>query len=120
MIEIKKDQKNRTIEFHIDGKITQDDYEKVYAATEELIAEHDKIKILKHVGEFSGITETNMLDNMKKGFSYFNNIERAALVTDMDWAAWLTNALDPFFPMKMKAFSGNELDAARVWLQSGE
>ncbi len=120
MIEIKTDPKNRTIEFHIDGTITQDDYEKVYAATEELIAEHDKIRILKRVGEFSGLTETNMLDNAKKGFSYFHNIEKAALVTDMDWAAWLTNALDPFFPMKMKAFAGNELEAARVWLKTGD
>jgi hypothetical protein len=120
MIDIQVDADNRSIEFHVSGKITQEDYEKVYAATEELIAKHDKIRMLKHVGDFEGLTETKMLENMKRGFSYFHNIERAALVTDKDWAAWLTNALDPFFPMKMKAFDEDELDAARVWLLSGD
>jgi len=51
----KEDQEKGIVEIMVDGKLTQEDYNRCLQPLEKMIALHGKIKILEEIRGFSGV-----------------------------------------------------------------
>ncbi|MHC4954664.1 MAG: SpoIIAA family protein, partial [Planctomycetota bacterium] len=73
------------MEIVVDGKVTQEELKGAHDACDKLMADHDKIRMLKHVRSIGGIQASAMWDNLKFGFETMKHIDRVAVVADKKW-----------------------------------
>jgi hypothetical protein len=108
------------IGFCAHGKVTGADYEQhVVPAVEEVLARHDKIRILYQLGDdFESFDAGALWEDTKVGLGHFAAWERIALVTDLDWMRTTAKAMGFLMPGEVRVFTNAELDAARGWLAS--
>lgn len=111
---------DNVIGFSGHGRITGTDYEQhVIPAVEEVLANHDKIRVLYQLGEdFEGFDAGALWEDSKVGLSHLAAWERIALVTDLDWLRTTTKAMGFMMPGEVRVFTNAELDAAHAWLTS--
>ena len=120
MIEMLTGLPDNVIGFSAHGKVTSDDYEaQIVPAVEAALKQHDKLRLLYHLGpEFDGFEAGAVWEDAKVGLSHLAAWERIAMVTDVDWLRAVTKAFGFAMPGEVRVFSNAEMDAARDWLTS--
>jgi len=118
MIELIPDLPTNVVAFTATGQVTGDDYEKVLVpAVEEKLREHEKIRILYHLGpDFKKFTTTALWDDAKVGLHHLTDFERIAVVSDLTWIQTLVKGIGLAMPGQVRTFANSELDAARDWI----
>lgn len=104
--------------FEANGKLTAADYTGVLEpALAAASAEGGKIRVLLNFGgEFEGMEPGAAWQDLRVGVREWSDWERIALVTDH---AWMRDGLTMFawaVPGEVRAFAGEERDAAIDWL----
>ena len=105
------------VALNAEGKITDSDYKTVVVpAIEAAKTAHGKVRILIRFGpEFEGYTAHAMLDDTMLGLSHWNDFERLAVVTDVDWIGQGVRLFAPLIPAKVRVFPVGALDEALGW-----
>ena len=100
------------------GEVTADDYETVLIpAIESVLARKGKIRTLYQVGpDFTGFTPGAMWDDMKVGLAHWQDWEKVAVVTDVEWIANATRFFGFAMPCPVKIFGNHEFAEAARWI----
>lgn len=120
MIEIIPDLPDNVLGFTAKGEVTAEDYESVLIpAVETKLKQHDKIRLLYHIGpDFTGFSAHAMWDDAKVGLHHMTAWEKIALVTDVKWMRGSVKIFGFAMHGHLKVFSNNQLSEAKEWLKA--
>jgi len=120
MIEIVSETPENLIIAVAHGKVTGDDYEKIFIpALEEKLKSNKRMRLLYQLGEdFSGYTVGAMWDDAKLGLGHLRSFEKIAIVTEVHWILEAVKFFGFFVPCPVKTFSNGDLVEAKAWVTS--
>ena len=118
MIELIPDMPPNVVAFTATGQVTGEDYEDIIIPlVDEKIDQHDKIRLLYHLGpDFKKFTTTALWDDAKIGFHHLRGFERVAVVSDVGWIVTMAKGIGLTMPMEIRTFSNDELGEAKAWV----
>ncbi len=123
MMDVIEDLPSGVIGVRAHGKITHDDYEKVLAPMLESAldaqANQDgtsKISFLYVIEGFDGAEVEAVWDDTKLGIRHWNDFERIALVTDIDWMKNMTKMFAWMIPAEVKVLHLADIEEATKWV----
>ncbi|MBC2667068.1 STAS/SEC14 domain-containing protein [Novosphingobium flavum] len=104
----------------VHGIITSQDYrDMLVPLVEERLKAHGKLKALAVLGPgFISYSEGAALDDLRLGFSHWNDFTRAAIVTDITWLRTATRLFAPLMKCEVKVFDMAGLDEAKAWISA--
>ena len=102
-------------------RVTAEDYSDVLGpACDRLVATHGAIRLLYYLGpDFTRFTTTALWDDSRLGFHHLPDVERVAVVTDVDWLRNLARVTDAALSAEVRAFTDGELAEAGAWIREG-
>jgi hypothetical protein len=102
------------------GKISKEDYEKVFVPLlDEARREGRRIRLLYQLGpEFEGFTAGAAWEDAKIGLQSMRLFDGCAVVTDLGWIRELTRVIGFLMPCPVHVFGNQERDKAIDWLGS--
>jgi hypothetical protein len=102
------------------GTITARDYEEeLLPAIRQRLEEHDRLKLLYHLGDdFDGCTAGAIWDDAKFGLLHLSDFSRVAMVSDVDWIRHATKLFAPLLRGEVQLFSNDELEDAKHWIKA--
>ena len=102
------------------GKISKEDYEKVFVPLlDEARREGRRIRLLYQLGpEFEGFTPGAAWEDAKIGLQSMRLFDGCAVVTDLGWIRELTRVIGFLMPCPVRVFGNQERDKAIDWLGS--
>lgn len=100
------------------GQVTAQDYETVVIpAIEAALQDHDKIRLLYHIGpDWTGFTAGAMWDDAKVGLSHMAAWEKIAVVTDVEWIRAGIKIFGFTITGLVRIFENAQLEAAIDWV----
>lgn len=116
MLKYHENEDGHFIELVIDGKITKDELDGVWARIHERFNDWGEVKVLKELKAFGGIEPSAISANFKYGLANFKKFGRTAIVTDKVWAKHLSNLANRLIRQEVKVFPLNQRENARKWL----
>jgi len=106
----------KVMEVDVTGKLTKEDYALFVPATEKLIKEQGKIRILFVMHDFHGWSLGATWEDIKFDLKHFTHIERLGIVGESKWEHGMAIFCRPFTTAKMEYFDIAKLDEAREWI----
>ena len=106
----------KVMEVDVTGKLTKEDYEQFVPATEKLIKEYGKIRILFVMHDFHGWSAGALWEDIKFDLKHFTHIERLAIVGESKWEHGMAIFCRPFTTAKMRYFDIAKIEEAREWI----
>ena len=103
------------VEIRVVGRVTEHDMDEIIPKLEAFIGRHGTIRIVEVIERFDGFDPTTILDGMKFDIKHLKDISHAAVVSDIPWVSFMTNAFAAVSPIVVKTFPMSDLDAARTW-----
>jgi SpoIIAA-like len=118
MIEYTRNPDNNIVKIIIEGKITEDDFERVVSQFKVDLEKHHKLRVLEEVRHFEGIDPFAFWKDIRFGFAHLNDFTHAAFVADAKWMRTMTEVFSRIFPVnvKIKVFEPSQIDEAQNWL----
>lgn len=118
-MEYKEDTETNTIELVIDGRVTEDDYNRVISQLEAFIeAQPDKqIKILEIIKNYDGFDFAVLGKGIKFDIDHHQNYKKCAVVSNSGWIGPFSRFVGMFLACDIRTFKLNEVDQAKDWLQ---
>jgi len=107
------------MEVHLNGKLTKEDYERFVPDTEQLIREHEKIRLLVALDDFHGWDAGALWEDIKWDARHFNHVEQVAVVGETKWQKWMAGFCQPFTTATVRYFDHDHMVEARAWLAGG-
>ena len=105
--------------FHFQGTLTAEDYDRCIAEIEARLAAQERIGIFSDLTGMTGITAEAMGKDLRFALGKvgeFHRFARAAIVTERDWLARVTQFGALFFPhTEIRTFEPGQSDAALAW-----
>ena len=119
MMEMIETKAGNQLEMRLSGQVTQKDYDDVLIpAIENLLLEHDKMRMLVVVDEdFTGYDLDGLWADGKMGLTYWRGFERIAVAADPGWITTAMRAFAPLMPCPVQVFPLKDAEAARRWLR---
>jgi len=113
------DLKPNIIGFEATGTVTGKDYTEIMIpAIEEKLKTDSKINFLYYIdAEFEHYELKAILEDSKIGIKFFNDYEKIAIVTDMNWLKNGVHIFGFMIPGEIKVFDIAHLDDAKDWIQ---
>jgi len=120
MIELIENIPANVLGFEASEQVTANDYETVLIpAVETRLKQHDKIRMLYHLGPtFSGFTSGAMWDDAKLGLGHRKSWQKIAIVTDLDWIKSAIGLFEFIIPCPFKVFANSQYANAISWVAS--
>ena len=102
-------------------RVTGEDYREVLVpAAEAMLREHDSLRLLYYLGpEFKRFTTTALWDDARFGFHHLRDIERVAVVTDVEYLHGVAQTAARALPAEIRVFANAELADAQAWISEG-
>lgn len=100
-----------------EGKLNDEDYQRVIPLLEEKISIYGKIRWYFEMRDFQGWTFSALWEDLKFDIKNRNNIERIAMVGDKKWEKQLTQFMKPFTDADVKFFETEEREEAKHWIR---
>lgn len=106
----------RTVEFTVEGFLSRADYDAVIPAMQAFIDTHGTVRMLEVVKGFVGLDPTVILPGIAFDLRNLMHISHVAVATDIGWISPFILAASAVTPIRMRSFTLDQIDAARVWL----
>ncbi len=103
--------------FEIDGEVTKDGADLVFAAFDRAVEAHGKVNLMVRVKDYEGF-DLGLLgdrDTMTSKFGAIGKVNRYAIVGAPGWMRMMVQTMGPLLPIEMRAFDTSEDGAAREW-----
>lgn len=114
-IDFKQD---NVVGIHVDGKITESEFEDIANSCEEKLSEHDQLRLYAELKSYGGMAPAAVLKDIKFGIKHWHQIEREAIIIEQKWMQKIADAADILFPnIDVKAFPVEEKKWAKKWIQ---
>lgn len=125
MIELLKDFPDNVVAFAFRGHVTKADYDQVLIPDfKDKLGRHEKVRIYCEMApDFTGFDAGAVWEDTKFGVGHFFDWDRAAIVTDVEWAkhvARFSEFLAFLWPGEYRAFPDAEAGTAREWIAEGQ
>ena len=119
MLELIPFKEGNIIGFRLDGRIEDESFDEATAKMEEMLKEHDKLRVYAEIEEIGGMSVDTIMKDIHFKLKHFKDFEKEAIVTDKGWLeAWIKIA-DKLLPhIEVKHFSPDEKKEAKAWLKS--
>lgn len=101
---------------HVSGILSQADYKRFVPEFERLVREHGKLHLLFDMTGFHGLEAAAIWEEIKFDVKYLADIERCAMVGDMNWQMVMTWFSKPFMKATIHYFDHGHAAEARQWL----
>jgi len=107
--------------FEIDGKMTEEGVDQVFAAFDRAVESHGKINLMVRVKDYEGFDLGLLGDRnfLKSKFGAIDKVGRYAIVAAPGWMRAMVQSIGPLVPIEMRAFDASEDSAAREWASAG-
>jgi hypothetical protein len=115
-LEIKETADSNVLEVRVTGKLSKEDYGRFVPSTEQLIAQHGKIRVLFEMHDFHGWELGALWEDVKFDVKHFRDIERLAIVGETRWEKGMATFCKPFTTAKIRYFDIKDIDQARAWI----
>ena len=114
MIEILPESSNDLLVTKATGKLTTEDYEKVWIpALDEILKNNKKIRAVCWFSpEFKGWEAGAIWDDAKFGIKHRNDIAKMAILGGPEWVVWATKLSAHFLKGTIKTFESKDFQAA--------
>ncbi|HUA07664.1 MAG TPA: STAS/SEC14 domain-containing protein [Candidatus Acidoferrales bacterium] len=121
MIEVLTGFPENVVACRASGRVTKQDYDNVIIpSVERALSHHPKIRCYYELGsQFQTFDGGALWEDTKVGLEHLTRWERVAVVTDVEWLRFATNAFRFLMPGSVRVFSLDESDAARRWITDG-
>jgi hypothetical protein len=106
------------IEISVEGKITDHDLREAIERMRGDLELNGKTRVLERIEHFTGIEPKALWTDLTLGVSVARKITRAAVVADAGWIHASMHLARFFTKAEVKAFHVNELEQARVWINT--
>ena len=118
MLEIIDIGAENVLALRMDGKIELDDIERVKTRVEEILEDHEKVRVYAEVSSFDGISFQALWEDLKLGFGNLSKFSHKAVVSDKKWMANMARFADKLFgSIELRHFTPDERDAAIEWIR---
>lgn len=106
------------VAFEVDGRVTRDGIDALYAHLSPLATSDAKLKLLNHVKHFAGFDPAILADPkyLELKLTLLRHVARYAIVGGPPWLDRLAKVADPLIRMEIRHFPEGEEQAARAWL----
>jgi hypothetical protein len=101
---------------YVSGILSQADYERFVPKFEQFVQQHGKLRVLFDMTDFHGWEAAAMWEELKFEAKHLANIERLAMVGDMNWQMVMTVFCKPFIKATIHYFDHGHAAEARLWL----
>lgn len=115
-IELMEDVVNKSLEVHLSGKLSADDYQTLEPGVEKLIDASGKINMLVVMKDFHGWDMGAVWEDIKFATKHCRDVEKIAMVGENTWEKWMAAICKPFTMSTIKYFETANEDEARAWL----
>ncbi|MFO7975236.1 MAG: STAS/SEC14 domain-containing protein [Candidatus Hydrogenedentota bacterium] len=110
--------KGNTISLKVVDKLTDEDYKNVLMpGLEQVLQNHDKVRVLVDATEFKGWNPAAAWDDVTFGMKHRNDFEKFAVVGGKEWMNWGAKLGAQFMSGEVKTFSEDERDQAWEWIK---
>ncbi|PZR49274.1 STAS/SEC14 domain-containing protein [Paraburkholderia fungorum] len=106
------------IEISVEGKITDHDLREAIERMRDDLELNGKTRVLEHIEHFAGIEPRALWTDITLGVSVARKVTRAAVVADASWVRASMHLARFFTKAEVKAFHVDELEQARVWINT--
>jgi hypothetical protein len=117
MIKINDQNNSNIIETVAEGKLNEQDYEKLIPFLENKIKEFGKISWYFEVNNFDGWTVKAMWKDAKFDIKHRNEFEKIAIVGNKKWHELMSDILKPFTDAEIKYYGSENKEAAKQWIK---
>ncbi|RKR31683.1 STAS/SEC14 domain-containing protein [Paraburkholderia sp. BL17N1] len=106
------------IEISVEGKITDHDLREAIERMRGDLELNGKTRVLERIEHFTGIDPKALWTDITLGVSVARKVTRAAVVADAGWIRASMHLARFFTKAEVKAFHVNELEQARIWINT--
>lgn len=118
MISILDNSHGNILALAMEGKIDKADYDKVLPRMEQVVREHEKIRVYLEVKEIDRMSVQALWQEVKADIHYLNNFSKVAVIGDATWKQMLTYAASLLPHIDIRYFDFAEKDQARRWIEA--
>ena len=104
------------IEISVSGKLCKEDYSQFVPKIEQLINEHQKVRILFNMHDFHGWNVAAAWEDLKFSWRHFNDIDRIAVISEENQESERSTFCAPCSSYKTKFFDRLNESAAWDWI----
>ena len=104
-------------EIRVVGRVTEHDMDEIIPKMEAFIGRHGEVRIIEIIERFEGFDLTTLFDGAKFDVKHIRNVTHAAVVSDIPWVSFMTNAFAWASPVSVRTFSMDQLEDARAWVE---
>lgn len=115
-IEKRELEDGKTLEIHVTGKLSAEDYRHFVPEFDRLVQKNGKLNLLFEMHDFHGWDAGALWQDLKVDARHFNHIERLAMIGEKSWQKWMASFCKPFTTAEIRYFTHDETEAAREWL----
>jgi hypothetical protein len=109
---------DRVLGLRISGNIGRDDVETAFAALQEKLTRHKRIRLYTEIMGPRTVAPLAVVDNLRLALRHFRDIERQAIVVEEFWFGPLAGAGDLIPGVRVRHFSWIDKDEALSWVKS--
>lgn len=117
MLDYREDAVTGVAEITVAGHVTTEEFDRVAAKLDALIATHGKVRVLEMIENFEGMDATAFWHDLKFSLRHLNDFSRCAVVSDVRWIDLWSQLIGPFITCEVKHFEPAQHDEARAWLE---
>lgn len=113
---------HNVVGYRVDGKVEKDDVDRVFQDLDRRLEEKGRIRVYAEVDSFSGMSLDALWHDLRGGIKRWgeiSKIDKAALVTDVEWLRKVAVVEDKVLAgVHVRVFSKEDQPQARLWVQS--
>jgi hypothetical protein len=106
------------LEFRVDGKLEQKDYQQFVPLVESLIKRGGELAMVVHITNLAGFTPSALWEDLKFDAKHYSDISRLALVAETDARKWLASLSKPFTKAEVAFYREDQIEQARQWAKA--
>ncbi len=126
IIETLPQTQDNLIATRLSGNVTAEEYETFLSQLEREVETHESLRWYCELQDFNRVSFQALLKDVQFDFIHSCEVtlQRAAIVSNQDWAEWVAGALDlvgQFWPIpteEARQFDWAEREAALAWVQA--
>ncbi len=117
MINREMSKSDDTLVVTLSGALVKEDYDQFNKWTDEILKNHDNMRLLCLLHDFHGWGEVAAVwEDAKFGMKHRKDISKFAMVGDQKWEEWMAKVAGYFMPGQVQYFDESKKQSALDWI----